>query len=72
MGVIFSSIFDSLFGPYRYKITMVGLDNAGKTTILYQLSLGDVVSTQPTVGANVDTVKYKNIEVCGVVVRTSH
>lgn len=40
----------------------VGLDNAGKTTILYKLSLGEVVVSQATVGSNVELVKYKNIQ----------
>lgn len=39
----------------------VGLDAAGKTTILYKLKLGDVVMTIPTIGFNVETVEYKNI-----------
>ena len=30
---------------------MVGLDAAGKTTILYKLKLGEVVTTIPTIGA---------------------
>ena len=29
---------------------MVGLDAAGKTTILYKLKLGEVVTTIPTIG----------------------
>ena len=41
---------------------MVGLDAAGKTTILYKLKLGDVVTTIPTIGFNVETVEYKNIK----------
>ncbi|VDK47405.1 unnamed protein product [Cylicostephanus goldi] len=56
---------------------MVGLDAAGKTTILYKLKLGEIVTTIPTIGAfftkvfrskmllvcrfNVETVEYKNI-----------
>jgi len=40
---------------------MVGLDAAGKTTILYKLQLGEVVKTIPTIGFNVETVSYKNI-----------
>jgi len=40
---------------------MVGLDAAGKTTILYKLKLGEVVTTIPTIGFNVETVDYKNI-----------
>ena len=38
---------------------MLGLDNAGKTTILYKLKLGEVVTTIPTIGFNVETVDYK-------------
>lgn len=40
---------------------MLGLDNAGKTTILYKLKLGKTSSTVPTVGFNVETVKHKNV-----------
>ena len=39
----------------------VGLDAAGKTTILYKLKLGEVVTTIPTIGFNVESVVYKNI-----------
>merc|ERR1712187_928278 len=39
----------------------VGLDAAGKTTILYKLKIGEVVTTIPTIGFNVETVEYKNI-----------
>lgn len=41
---------------------MLGLDAAGKTTILYKLKLGHSVSTIPTVGFNVETVAYKNVK----------
>ena len=30
---------------------MLGLDAAGKTTILYKLHIGEVLSTVPTIGA---------------------
>lgn len=40
---------------------MVGLDAAGKTTILYKLKLGEVVTTIPTIGFNVETVNYKKL-----------
>merc|ERR1719336_2713788 len=40
---------------------MVGLDAAGKTTILYKLKLGEIVTTIPTIGFNVETVEYKHI-----------
>ena len=40
----------------------VGLDAAGKTTILYKLKLGQDVTTIPTVSFNVETVNYKNVK----------
>jgi len=43
------------------RILMVGLDAAGKTTILYKLKLGEVVTTIPTIGFNVERVEYRNI-----------
>ncbi|KAJ1809842.1 Arf GTPase arf1 [Coemansia sp. RSA 2523] len=61
MGISFSSLFQSLFGKKEMRILMVGLDAAGKTTILYKLKLGEIVTTIPTIGFNVETVEYKNI-----------
>eukprot|EP00042_Codosiga_hollandica_P037612 m.299164 g.299164 ORF g.299164 m.299164 type:complete len:241 (+) comp55181_c0_seq3:174-896(+) len=43
------------------RLLTVGLDAAGKTTMLYKLKLGEVVTTIPTIGFNVETVEYKNI-----------
>lgn len=34
MGFIFSKIFSKLFGGDEIRILILGLDNAGKTTIL--------------------------------------
>jgi len=48
-----------LFGNKEMRVLMLGLDSAGKTTILYKLKLGQGVSTIPTVGFNVETVTYK-------------
>jgi small GTP-binding protein len=45
----------------EYRILMIGLDAAGKTTILYKLKLGEIVTTIPTIGFNVETVEYKNV-----------
>jgi GTPase SAR1 family protein len=39
-----------MFGKKEMRILMVGLDAAGKTTILYKLKLGEVVTTIPTIG----------------------
>jgi ADP-ribosylation factor protein 1 len=57
----FSKLWSRLFGKKEMRILMVGLDAAGKTTILYKLKLGEVVTTIPTIGFNVETVEYKNI-----------
>lgn len=61
MGLSFSSIWNRFAGFKEAKLMMVGLDAAGKTTILYKLKLGEVVTTIPTVGFNVEQVEYKNI-----------
>uniref|UniRef100_A0A8B9JLV2 ADP-ribosylation factor 5 n=1 Tax=Astyanax mexicanus TaxID=7994 RepID=A0A8B9JLV2_ASTMX len=61
MGLTISSVFSRLFGKKQMRILMVGLDAAGKTTILYKLKLGEIVTTIPTIGFNVETVEYKNI-----------
>lgn len=61
MGIPLSSLFDSWFSKKEMRILMVGLDAAGKTTILYKLKLGEVVSSVPTIGFNVEKVQYKNI-----------
>ena len=61
MGGMFSKIWQRFLGKKEMRILMVGLDAAGKTTILYKLKLGEVVTTIPTIGFNVETVEYKNI-----------
>jgi GTPase SAR1 family protein len=50
MGLAFAKMFDKLFSKQEMRILMVGLDAAGKTTILYKLKLGEVVTTIPTIG----------------------
>ncbi|XP_013358704.1 PREDICTED: ADP-ribosylation factor 2-like isoform X1 [Chinchilla lanigera] len=70
MGNMLEKLFKSVFGKKEMRILMVGLDAAGKTTILYKLKLGEIVTTIPTIGIsfhlphlrfNVETVEYKNI-----------
>ena len=43
------------------RILLVGLDNAGKTTLLYKFKHGEAVQTIPTIGFNTEEVQYKNI-----------
>ena len=61
MGSLFSKVWQRMVGTREMPNLMVGLDAAGKTTILYKLKLGEVVNTIPTIGFNVETVEYKNI-----------
>lgn len=62
MGSNIGDLFSKVFGKKQVRILMVGLDAAGKTTILYKLMLGEVVTAIPTIGFNVETVEYKNIK----------
>eukprot|EP00871_Galdieria_phlegrea_P002413 jgi/Galph1/3172/GphlegSOOS_G1851.1 len=50
MGLVFTKLYQRLFGKREVRILMVGLDAAGKTTILYKLKLGEIVTTVPTIG----------------------
>ena len=62
MGGAFARLFDKWFGKKEMRLLMLGLDAAGKTTILYKLKLGEVVSSVPTIGFNVETLEYKKIK----------
>ena len=61
MGKFFSSLWTKLAGTKDVRMLMVGLDAAGKTTILYQIKMGETVKTIPTIGFNVETLKYKKL-----------
>jgi len=50
MGGVLAKVFQRLLGKQEMRILMVGLDAAGKTTILYKLKLGEIVTTIPTIG----------------------
>ncbi|XP_031560493.1 ADP-ribosylation factor-like [Actinia tenebrosa] len=58
MGLWLSKIWNlfSELGNTQARILMLGLDAAGKTTVLYKLKLNENVSTIPTIGFNVETV----------------
>lgn len=43
------------------KILLVGLDAAGKTSLLYKLKLGKTVITIPTIRKNVEQVQHRNV-----------
>lgn len=50
MGMSISKMLERIWGKKEMRILMVGLDAAGKTTILYKLKLGEIVTTIPTIG----------------------
>ncbi|EGC37936.1 hypothetical protein DICPUDRAFT_46140 [Dictyostelium purpureum] len=54
------SKFSYFFGKKDLKFLMVGLESAGKTTILNKLGLGEIVTTTPADGFNIETVEFKN------------
>ncbi|XP_030945103.1 ADP-ribosylation factor 2-like [Quercus lobata] len=61
MGAIICRLAKRFLTKCEMRILMVGLDASGKTTILYKLKLGEIVTSIPTIGFNVETVEYKNI-----------
>ncbi|VDP89426.1 unnamed protein product [Echinostoma caproni] len=59
MGLVFSRFVKwfSFWSEPQCKILLLGLDNAGKTTLLYWLRLRSAIVTIPTVGINVEEVR---------------
>jgi len=66
MGSILSQMWTKLSrlgrGDMQFKIIIVGMNNAGKTTILYKLALNEVIVTEPTIGSNVEEVQHRNLK----------
>lgn len=44
------------------RVTFKGLDAAGKTTILYKLKLGEIVTTIPTIGESLVEIEVDLVE----------
>jgi len=63
MGLLISKALEalSLRKSKPTKMLLLGLDGAGKTTMVNQLKLGEYISTIPTIGFNVENIKYKNL-----------
>ena len=55
-----------IYFPLEFCLCQVEIydlkNRSGKTTILYRLQVGEVVTTIPTIGFNVETVTYKNLK----------
>uniref|UniRef100_A0A8C8FPI5 ADP-ribosylation factor-like protein 5C n=1 Tax=Oncorhynchus tshawytscha TaxID=74940 RepID=A0A8C8FPI5_ONCTS len=58
MGLLFTKLM-TVFGDREHKVIIVGLDNAGKTTILYQFLTKEAVHTSPTIGSNVEEISVR-------------
>ena len=63
MGNFLNKVFESLSDSKKArKILILGLDGAGKTTIMYKLKFDETVASVPTIGFNVEEIKYKNLK----------
>ena len=62
MGNKLASVWNKLFSKKEAKVLMLGLDAAGKTTILYQLKLGMNLETIPTMGFVYEKIEHKNFK----------
>jgi len=64
MGGFFAKLMDQVMNSFKQeaRILMLGLDAAGKTTILYKMKLGERIDSIPTIGFNVEHVAYKNLD----------
>jgi len=61
MGAVFAKIF-KVFKGRDVRVLILGLDNAGKTTILYRMQMGTLIQTLPTVGLNVEELKCNGLK----------
>jgi small GTP-binding protein len=63
MGLSITKLLNlsNLFGNKQAKLLMIGLDAAGKTSLLYKFKLNEHVATIPTIGFNVESIQYNNL-----------
>lgn len=72
MGMLFGKVWEMSSSTKPKILSLLGLNAAGKTTILYRLinqisrlqrwKTGDLVDTEPTMGFNVETIVYRQIK----------
>jgi ADP-ribosylation factor protein 1 len=62
MGGILAMFQDMFRTEIPARVVLVGLDNAGKSSILYKLKWNELVHTVPTIGFNVETLTVGNVE----------
>jgi small GTP-binding protein len=64
MGNWFTNVWDRLFNEKReFKLVIIGLDAAGKTTILNKMRFAEIMPTAPTIGVNTEDIQVKNINI---------
>ena len=64
MGNWITNVWDRLFGEKReFKLVIVGLDAAGKTTILNKMRFDELVQTAPTIGMNTEDIQIRNVNI---------
>mmetsp|Transcript_5297 Transcript_5297/g.8613 ORF Transcript_5297/g.8613 Transcript_5297/m.8613 type:complete len:194 (+) Transcript_5297:67-648(+) len=55
-------LLDRVFCRYQGRVLLLGLDEAGKTTMLCTMQSGSVVESRPTIGSNQETVYYRGTD----------
>ncbi len=63
MGFLFSKIWREFLGKKDVRILMIGLNDAGKTSILYKLKFDETVITVPKIGFSVETLDYNGLSI---------
>jgi small GTP-binding protein len=61
MGGTTSRGFKKIAEGTEARILMLGLDCAGKTSMLYRMKRGEPVVTAPTIGFNVEALEFRNM-----------
>ena len=53
-------------GKEEATVLMYGAPDGGKTTLIYRMKLGELVTTVPTHGFNCEAIDYKKTHIHGV------
>ena len=62
MGGSASSLMQSNLPNIQARVLMIGLDNVGKTSLRYQMTLGEFVTTPPTLANPMDFLSYNGVD----------
>jgi len=64
MGSIFTSLAEKLGAFNEFRLCMVGMEGAGKTTILHTFMKGEKITTIPAPGMGMEIVNFENVTFC--------